>query len=207
MVSRVRMVSTAVGLVLLLGGCGTKLAGTAAVVAGTTIPESAVSARVNEVRHQIESMPKESAPQIPSLVMLNQMVLSHMVLESVLEKGLAAQGVTVTDAEVAAFTKSIFAQYGQQAIEDQVAVGQGISREQLAGFMRMVYSEQALGAALAPTESADAQAQAMVTYLGTISRGLDIKIAPRFGAWNPNKLQVAPGDMTLSQPAPVVPTS
>lgn len=207
MVRKVRTLAVVVGAAVMLTGCGTKLAGNAAVIGDVTISESVISDLVNEVRLQIEDMPKGDTGQTPSLVMLNQMILSHLVLENVIDVGLAAQGITVTDAQVSSFKESVFAQYGQETIERQVALQQGVSAAQLDSFMRLVLSEQLLAEALAPGASADEQTQALIAFLGEVGRRLDVSIAPRFGAWNPNKLQVTPGDMTLSQPAPVSPAS
>ena len=135
----------------------------------------------------------------------NQMILSHLVLERVIDVALVAKGITVTEAQVNEFRDSVFAQYGREVIINQVAVQQGVSVQQLDAFMRLVYSEQILAQALAPQGADAEQTQALLEYVGEVGRAMGVEVAPRFGDWNPNKLQVTPGDMTLSQPAPIAP--
>ena len=202
---KLRITAVAVGAALVLSGCsvGTKLAGTAVSISGVVVSEKALTAEVNEVRSQLESLPTGKVQQIPSLVLLNQMVLNNYILEHLIAQGIKEQGIVVTDAQVSAFTQSVFQQYGQETIEIQIASQQGVSATRVNDFMRMVVSQQALGQALAPNGTSDEQTQALVAYLSDLSRTLNIQVSPRFGSWNPNKIQLDSGDLTLSQPAPV----
>lgn len=200
-----RALLSATVAVLVLTGCSgqSELAGSAAIVAGKQIPTTLVTARVNEVRMEIEQLPASQVSQVPTLAELSRMILSRAILEEVLALGLAQQNIVVTDAQVSEFKQSVFAQYGQDVIEAQIATQNGVGLEQVDNFMRMVFGEQLLAQLLAPNGTSDEQTNGLVDYLGTISRDMDIQTSPRFGEWNPNDLQVLAGDMALSQPAAI----
>ena len=202
---KLRITAIAVGAALLLSGCtaGTKLAGMAVKIGDVAVSETDITSEVNDVRTQLEALPAGKVQQIPSLVLLNQMVINNYVLEHVIAAGLAEKGMSVTDAQVTDFKNSVFNQYGQETIEIQIASQQGVSANKVDDFMRMVVSQQLLAQALAPNGTSDEQNQALVAYLGDLSRTLNVQVSPRFGEWNPNKVQVDTGDLTLSQPAPV----
>ncbi|MSW38878.1 MAG: hypothetical protein F2839_04440 [Actinobacteria bacterium] len=200
-----RALLSATVAVLVLTGCSgqSELAGSAAIVAGKQIPTTLVTARVNEVRMEIEQLPASQVSQVPTLAELSRMILSRAILEEVLALGLAQQNIVVTDAQVSEFKQSVFAQYGQDVIEAQIATQNGVGLEQVDNFMRMVFGEQLLAQLLTPNGTSDEQTNGLVDYLGTISRDMDIQTSPRFGEWNPNDLQVLAGDMALSQPAAI----
>jgi outer membrane murein-binding lipoprotein Lpp len=202
---KLRITAIAVGTAILLSGCtaGTKLAGIAVKIGDVSVSESDITTQVNEVRTQLEALPAGKVQQIPSLVLLNQMVINNYVLERVIAAGLVAKGLSVTDAQVTEFKNSVFQQYGQEAIEIQIASQQGVSTGKVDDFMRMVVSQQLIAQSLVPNGTSDEQNQALVAYLGDLSRTLNVQVSPRFGEWNPNKVQVDTGDLTLSQPAPV----
>lgn len=198
------MVSAAIAM-LLVTGCAaeSQLAGSAAVVRGESIPTTLITSRVNEVRAEIETLPIGSVEQYPSLSMLSQMVLSRAILEKVVEEGLARKNIVLTDEQVQGFKQEIFSTYGQEQIEIQISTQNGVSKKQIDTFMRMVLGEQLLAQLLGPSSTSEEQTALLVDYLGQISREFEIQTAPRFGEWNPQTLQVAAGDMSLSQPAPL----
>jgi hypothetical protein len=189
------------GVVLSACSTGPQLAGSAAIVEGNVIPQSLVTAKVNEVRAELEQLPTGAVSTIPSLALLSEMVLDHLVLKQVLNKGLAQQNITISKAQVEAFKQSIFAQYGEEKIRNQVMSMNGISSVEIDNFMEMILAENLLAKLLAPTAVSADQSNAMVKYLGDVSRTMNIRLSPRFGEWNPNKLQADGGDITLSQPA------
>ena len=63
---KLRITAVAVGAALVLSGCsvGTKLAGTAVSISGVVVSEKALTAEVNEVRSQLESLPTGKVQQI-----------------------------------------------------------------------------------------------------------------------------------------------
>ncbi len=200
---KIRSVAIVVGVALCLSACasGPQLAGSAAIVDNKVIPQSLVTEKVNEVRAELEQMPTGAVSQIPSLTLLSAMVLDHLVLEKILDKALQDQKVTITDAQVEAFKQNVFAQYGEETIRTQVMSQNGVSSKDLDKFMRMILSENVIAKLVAPNAAQADQTTAMVKYLGDLSRTMNVQLSPRFGQWNPNKLQADGGDITLSQPA------
>lgn len=188
---------------LLLAGCGSTQAGAAAVVDGKAISSSQVGDLVNEVRVEIEALPKGAVAQVPAVVDLNAMVINRLILDEVVELAAAVTGVTASPADVVEFRDSIFAQYGKEKILAQIASQNGVSSTAVNEFFRAVLIERRMGQVLVPNGTSDEQTQAMVLLLTETSRAMNISISPRFGEWNPNNLQLAAGDNLLSLAAPV----
>ena len=187
---------------VLLAGCGTKLAGSAITADGVKIPESVITTQANEVQAEIEKLPAGSVTQIPSLVDLSQMTVNRLVVALLLEKAVADKGLTVSADEVKQFQEQVFATYGKETIVAQVATQNGVSSANLSSFMKAIVTENKLAALLDPTGTQDSQTKALVGYLGDLGRSIHVTVAPRFGEWNPNTLQVLVGDTSLSQSAP-----
>lgn len=187
----------------LLAGCGSTQAGAAAVIDGKAISSSQVGDLVNEVRTEIEALPKGAVAQVPAIVDLNAMVINRLILDEVVELAAAVMGVTASPADVAEFRDGIFAQYGKEKILAQIASQNGVSSAAVDEFFRAVLIERRIGQVLVPNGTADEQTQAMVLFLTETSRTMDISVSPRFGEWNPNNLQLAAGDNLLSLAAPV----
>lgn len=198
-----RKIAAATATVILLTGCANSTAGAAAVVDGTAISNSTVGDMVSEVERQIEQMPAGAIAEPPSLVDLNTMVVNRLILDLVLAKSVQRNGVSVSAADVVQFRDGVYAKYGKDVIINQLAAQNAVSLGRIDDFMRTVLLEQKLGQALVPKGTEDEQTAALVEALGAMSREMDIRVSPRFGEWNPNRLQLDAGDNLLSLLEPV----
>lgn len=195
---KIRHIAAAVTAIAMLTSCTSRQAGAAVIIDGTATSAATVGDRVNAVRAEIESLPAGSVSSVPAVVDLNAMIVNQILLDAVLSKAVAKNGVSVTDADVANFRDSVFKQYGKDAIVVQLATQNGVSTAALDGFMRAVLLERKLGMALDPAGTSDSQTSALVKELTAVSGTMGITVSPRFGQWNPNKLQLDAGDNILS---------
>ena len=196
---KIRIVAIAAICAVTLTGCSTKNnSGTAVVVNGKVTTTKQVSAQVDEIRTEIQQLPVGSLQNIPSVVMLTRMIVDRDITTQLVYIALARKGITVSDEEVQTFADGIFAQYGKEKILTQIMGSNGVSSSQVNNFMRLVYSENVLAKALAPQMSQVGQTQALLEYVGGISKEVGVTVSPRFGRWDPSQLQVILGDETLS---------
>lgn len=196
---KIRVIAVAAICALALSGCSTKNnSGTALVVNGNTTTTKQITAQVDEIRNEIQQLPVGTIEKIPSVVMLTRMVVDRDITTQLIDLALAKKNITVSDEEVQAFADSVYTQYGKDKILIQIMGTNGVSSTQVNSFMRLVYAENALAKALAPTQSQVGQTQALVEYVGSLSEEVGVKVSPRFGSWDPTQLQVVLGDETLS---------
>lgn len=196
---KIRVIAVAAICALALSGCSTKNnSGTALVVNGNTTTTKQITAQVDEIRNEIQQLPVGTIEKIPSVVMLTRMVVDRNITTQLVDLALAKKNITVSDEEVQAFADSVYTQYGKDKILIQIMGTNGVSSTQVNSFMRLVYAENALAKALAPTQSQVGQTQALVEYVGSLSEEVGVKVSPRFGSWDPTQLQVVLGDETLS---------
>ena len=205
---KVRFVVASVMGLALLAGCSSKpqLAGAAAVVGDTRISQSEIAAQANEVLAEVKTSPAAANAQAPTAAQLGGMIVDRLVFSELLhqagEKNLA---FAVSAKQVQAFRDEVYAQYGAQAIADQLLFQRGISKANVEGFIEDVLIEQTIMRALAPNGDQNAQSQALRTFLTQEAEALGVKVAPRYGVWDVASSQSVPGDNTLSFPA--APTS
>ena len=192
---KIRVIAVAAICALALSGCSTKNnSGTALVVNGNTTTTKQITAQVDEIRNEIQQLPVGTIENIPSVVMLTRMVVDRNITTELVDLALAKKNITVSDEEVQAFADSVYTQYGKDKILIQIMGTNGVSSTQVNSFMRLVYAENALAKALAPTQSQVGQTQALVDYVGSLSEEVGVKVSPRFGSWDPTQLQVVLGD-------------
>lgn len=196
---KIRAVAIAAIAAVALSGCSVQgHRGTALVVNGQVTSTKQINAKVDEIRTEIQQLPVGSIQQVPSVVMLTRMVVDRTITTALVELALERKGITITDEEVQTFAEGVYAQYGKGQILIQIMGTNGISSSQVDSFMRLVYAENTLAAALAPDLSEVGQTQALVEYVGSLSNEVGVVVDPRYGKWDPAQLQVILGDETLS---------
>ncbi len=199
---RVLAVTAIAALTLTACGSGQQLSGAAAVVGDVRIPQSAVTDQVSKARADIEKLPKDAVQQVPTLVLLGAMNVDRLVLDEILKTALSKKTVTVTPVEISTFRDSIYAQYGKDAVQQQLLTQNGVPIESVDDFMYEILAQQKLMAVLAPSGDQNAQVDALNKYMAQTSNDVGVQLSPRYGEWNPNKMMSAAGDITLSVQAP-----
>ncbi len=197
---KLRSVVGLASVALVLSACsnGPSRNGLAAIVDGQTISTQSISDQVNQARTDIQALPAADVQTVPSIQMLGAMAVHRIVLNKVLDKALAGQGITISDTDVTAFEQSIFAQYGKESVVAQLMTNNGVPASEIHNFFRTVLIENVLEKKLDPTGDQTSQTKALVQYLGQVSDKLGIEISPRFGKWDNATLQPTGSDDVLS---------
>jgi hypothetical protein len=107
----------------------------------------------------------------------------------------------VSTKQVQIFRDQVYAQYGKQAIADQLLFQRGISQAHVEEFVEDVLIEQTIMRALAPSGDTNAQSLALRTFLNQEALSVGVRVSPRYGVWDAASSQAVAGDNTLSFPA------
>lgn len=177
-----------------------KLAGSAAIVNGNAITSAQVSQRVDKVRVQIQSTDPALLQEIPSLIQINQRVVDHFILVSLISELVEREEINITANEVGKYRDEIFAQYTQAAIEAQLVSRNAVPADDVDGFMYEILVQRALMEKLAPDADSQTRTNALIDYFTNLSQEIGVELNPRFGTWDPNNLKSTPGDSALAVP-------
>ena len=197
-----RLIAVTVLSAVALTGCADtpKLAGSAAIVNGKVITSAQVAERVDKVRTQIQETDPNLLQEVPSLIQINQRVVDHFILVSLISEVVAREGLKVTEIEVANYRDEIFAQFTQDAIEAQLVSRQAVPADDVDGFMYEILLQRALMEKIAPGADTQTRTNALLDYFTKLSQEIGVELNPRFGTWDPYNLKSTPGDFTLAVP-------
>lgn len=184
-----------------LAACGTDLAGAASVVGGSTVRDAEVASAVNEVRAQFEAA--QGQPDIPAFdeAEVTSRNVERMTRHLVLEKAAAEKGIVVTPSQVdEVIASSVDGQFGgsRQKFDLAFATQEFVPASAVVQFARDFLIRQALPARVLPGGTEEAQGEAASTYLGELSNSLDVRVAARFGTWDPGVVGLGPVPDDLS---------
>ncbi len=116
----------------------------------------------------------------------------------------AREGVEVTRTEIEDQMEQLEADSGGSAALAQLALQAGIPPEELEETVRTELLVVAIGQALSGSEEPDLQAGAIERVLTAYSDEIGVEVAPRYGAWDDQRLVIIPGS-PLSEPDEVAP--
>jgi hypothetical protein len=197
-VAKLGKLSAVFAALLLIAGCSSKPvhAGAAARVGDTVIKQQTVTSQLAETIAQIKSTP--GSLQATDAGSIGQKIVNRIIVADVVDRGLARVGKKITSAEVTNLRNSIYLQYGQDAVEQQLASAQGVPKSQIDEFFRTVLAQGYIGSAILPKGSEQERSQATGDFLLQLASTIEIEVSPRYGTWNPNQLQVTGADNALS---------
>jgi hypothetical protein len=189
----------ALALVLLVGvaGCASDV-GVAAQVGNKTIKISEVQASVNSI---IALRNKLKSPADPNISDLSRSQLRFHMLSTLIDEVASQLKVVATPSEVDARRKAISDQLGGQAAVDKAMSDAGIAHEDFPRYLSDVIIEDKVGALLAPTAPAGAEGDqargaAIQAAIRSVAKSMAIKVNPRYGTWDPDKVDVVQLDTT-----------
>ena len=177
-----------------------KLAGSAIIVNGKAISTAEVSQRVDKVRIQIQNTDPALLQEVPSLIQINQRVVDHFILVSLISEFVEREGINITANDVEKYREEIFAQYTQAAIEGQLVSRNAVPADDVDGFMYEILAQRALMEKIAPGADTQTRTNALIDYVSNLSQEIGVELNPRFGTWDPSNLKSTPGDSTLAVP-------
>ena len=177
-----------------------KLAGSAIIVNGKAISTAEVAERVDKVRIQIQNTDPALLQEVPSLIQINQRVVDHFILVSLISEFVEREGINITANDVEKYREEIFAQYTQAAIEGQLVSRNAVPADDVDGFMYEILAQRALMEKIAPGADTQTRTNALIDYVSNLSQEIGVELNPRFGTWDPSNLKSTPGDSTLAVP-------
>lgn len=197
MVRRRTAVSLAAAALLavtpVIAACGTPHAGSAAVVGGEQISVSALQSQVNEVRTAQQRAP-QGAQLLEGSPQLTRATLNSMVFARVLDRAASDAGITVTRGDVQQTRASLERQtQGADNLKAQMLKTYGVAPSGIDGFCRSQIQLDKLSRGVGADLNTAAGKSAVSRLLVTASNELGIEISPRYGTWNVQQLQLAPG--------------
>ena len=182
------------GGVLLLAGCSS--AGAAAVVGPVAISDQELDTQVQAV---LEAQGREPNSLDPNL---SREILNRLVLTSLVDQLAEREGVSVDQGTIDRTLIDFDSQVGGRDQLEDLYLQQGVAPSQIEDIIRLNALAMALGPALDPTGTPEAQSQALVQEVTNLSLELGTSVAPRFGTWEPMMLNIGPVIDDLSVPAP-----
>ena len=190
--------SACVAALLLVAGCSSKPihSGSAARVGDTLIKQSEVTAQLTETLAQIKSAP--AAGPAPDTGSIGQKIVNRLIIIDIVDRGLEKIGQKVTKSQVKQLRYSVYQQYGQDTVEQQLASSQGVPLSQIDAFFRTVLAQGYIGSAVLPKGTQQERTKATGEYLLQLASTLQIEVAPRYGTWDPTLLQATGVDNKLS---------
>jgi len=130
--------------------------------------------------------------------------LNYFVVSTLLSQTLAANHLTVTDAQVKSREASILKQEGSAAKLKSAEVSAGIATKDFDGYVREILSIEALQAMVQKQGTAVADSGTKVQDLvRQLSIKEGVKIEPKYGTWDSTQVSVVPpATATSTSPTP-----
>jgi hypothetical protein len=190
----------AMGLgVLVMSGCSQIGAGQAAVSDEFRVSQADVDAEVRLVLEAI-GQPAGQPPQG-----LARATAQRLVQDALAQAKADELGIEVTQGQVEAGAAALAEQNGGQEALEQAALQAGIAPESIEGFVRTSLLFQEIGMELDPGADAQVQATATGVALAEYAEQIDLRVASRYGAWDPASLAIVPGSAVAGPSATVEP--
>ncbi|MEU6681336.1 SurA N-terminal domain-containing protein [Streptomyces sp. NPDC046925] len=187
--------AAAVAAAPLLTACGSEAhPGAAAVVGGDRITVSQLESRVNEVRDaQRAAIPGEQYEQaIAKTGGLTRSTLHTMVLDKVLHRAAADEGVNVSRREIQTLRSGLEQQQGgKKALEQGWLQQYSVAPSRLDDSLRTEIEAQKLAKKLGADMNAPEGQALFWKALSKASKKLDVDLNPRYGKWDVKKSQRA----------------
>jgi len=197
-VAKLGKLGASIVALLLVAGCSAKPghAGSAAIIGDKVIKQETVTSQLTETLGQIQNTP--GSLQAPDAGSIGQKIVNRIIVSEVVELGLVKIKKKITSSEVAQFRDSIYLQYGQDAVEQQLASSQGVPKSEIDSFFRTLLGQGYIGSAILPEGSEQERSQATGQFLLQIGNSVEIEVSPRYGTWDPTQLQATGVDNKLS---------
>jgi len=186
---------------LALAACGTDLPGSASVVGGQTVRDADVALAVADVRSAFEKAQGQPDLQPFDEAEVTSRNVERMTRHLVLEAAAVEKGLVITQGQVdEVIAGSVDGQFGgdRSKFDQAFATQEFVPSFAVVEFARDFLIRQALPARVLPGGTEEAQGAAASAYLGELSTSLDVRVAARFGTWDPDQVGLGPVPDDLS---------
>jgi hypothetical protein len=175
-----------------LVACTPSKAGSAAIVADSSLAESTLTSLAQEVR-DVATAAKIPVPEADAL---NQRVVAVWVDEQLTQALADELQLTATQTDV----DNLLGQFAGDQLT-QIQVSSGIAPSMLSDAARAAVLRQQIAQRLAPGAPADQQAATLAKAYRDVAATVGVSVNPRFGSWNAETAQVDASSDVLSRPA------
>lgn len=188
---------------LVLTGCSTAEPGQAAVVGDTRIPENAIAEQMRSV-NELAGRPAEE----PSADLARTLVSYNLGYELIRQTA-AELAVTVPRSQSDQVYDQQVQQLGGEQQLQEAAAQQGIPPQSLRRDLETQLLASAIAARLAPGAPQEAAQAALLEKVREVAGRIGVDVAPKYGVWDPEQLQLVPNPDPVARPAteptPVIP--
>ena len=181
-----RVVQAAVlaGALVLTSGCALiDRAGAAAVVDGARYTDAQLA---TDFANMDKALGKQDRPG--TMEEVNRNFISIFVSDQVMQKAAAAAKIEPNKVTIGKLHRSLVKQLGSEKALEAFAAVRGIAPDQIWQVLRNSVLTTDLGAKLIGGTDTDAQNTAAFAYLQKVAKTMNIEIAQRFGAWDPEQM-------------------
>lgn len=186
--------SLATSAALMLTGCASQEAGSAATFTDSRIAETALS---SEVAMILEAKGQSPTTEDASLV---QQTLGRMITTFLVDRLSTDQGIVISQGMIDGMTVNYEAQLGGAEALEAAFLQENVAPEQIETLLVLQLQAQELGYVLNPSGSAEEQGLAAFEAISALSQELETTVSPRFGTWDPQTLSIAGIPNDLSTP-------
>ncbi|MGH3501965.1 MAG: SurA N-terminal domain-containing protein [Nocardioidaceae bacterium] len=189
---RLTVAGVLVAGVLAVAGCGPVQMGAAAIVGGQRISTEGLQQTVHDTLDAAEA----SHLQVRDQASLQRGELTRKIDSVLIELAAKRRGITVSSGQVDRF---ISMQGGRRSLEAQ-RLRSGVPPEELRQDIRTQIMQQHLADQMASGGETARQQKAVVTTIQKLARETGVRVSPRYGRFDTDKLAVVPVKNTLSTP-------
>ncbi len=172
------------GALVLTSGCALiDRAGAAAVVDGVRYTDTQLA---TDFANMDKALGKQDRPG--TMEEVNRNFISIFISDQVMKKASAAAGLEPNKVTIGKLHRSLVKQLGSEKALEAFAAVRGIAPNQIWQVLRNSVLTTDLGAKLIGGTNTDDQNTAAFTYLQKLAKTMNIEIAQRFGAWDPEQM-------------------
>lgn len=200
---RIAVAMTTVLLVTGLGACSTARPGDAAVVGDTRISESDIATQMASLNEAVGQPADTPSPE------LARTLVSYNVGYALIGATAAALDVTVPPSQLDLVYGQQLEQIGGEEALRQAAAQQGVPPDNLRRDLETQLLATAIVQRVAPGGDPQAGQQLLVDEVRKVAETIDVEVAPKYGVWDNEMLQIIPDPDPVSrvaeEPVPALP--
>lgn len=180
---------------LALAACGTQEPGSAAIVGGTSISESAVESNVSSL------LAAQGLTRDDATIDITQLMLDRLITTELIEQVAADLDITADEGQLDAVIASYADQAGGIEALREYLVQQNVAPEELESILRVNILAEKIGTEVDPDGTPETQSMALMQMIILYANDAGVTVNPRFGTWDVEQLAVASNFDYLSVPA------
>ena len=195
---------TGAAATLMLGACSSANPGDAAVVGDVRIPQSQIAEQMRSLNEAVGN-----APDAPNAELTRTLVSYNVGYELIRQTASKLQ-VAIAPARLDEVYAQQVAQVGGEEQLTQAAAQQGVAPANLRRDLETQLLASAIVDKVAPGGDPNAGQTVLTDAVREVARSVGVEVAPKYGYWDNEQLQIAPDPDPVARPAqeaaPALPT-